>query len=149
MEVRGLEEVAPGFPVVFGERVFDTDDRVLTGERFVELGELLVGEPLALIAVRVLKVEVVLLLFGLVELAGGTVKGNLDFSGVASLFDGGGDEIKSLFSGLDIRSDTTLVTNISCRLAVLLLGESLEFLVDLGTLAETLRERRGVAKDLA
>lgn len=110
---------------------------------------MLVGEPLALIAVRVLKVEVVLLLFGLVELAGGTVKGNLDFSGVASLFDGGGDEIKSLFSGLDIRSDTTLVTNISCRLAVLLLGESLEFLVDLGTLAETLRERRGVAKDLA
>src|SRR5690242_15417079 len=144
LEVRGLEEVRPGLPVVLSEGVLDGDNGVLLGERLVELSELLVGEPLALVALGVLEVEVVLLLLGLVELAGGNVHSDLDLASVASSLDGLGDEVESLLGGLNIGSNTTLVTNVAGRLAVLLLGEGLELLVDFGTLAHGLGESRSL-----
>lgn len=64
----------------------------------------------------------------------------MDLAGVASLLNGLGDEVKSLLCGLDIGSNTTLVTDVTGGLAILLLGQSLELVVDLSTLAETLRE---------
>ena len=145
LEVGGLVEVRPGLPVVLSEGVLDGDDGVLGSEGLVEVGKLLVGEPLGGVAVGVLEVKIVLLGIGLVELAGGNVHGDLDLAGVASLLDGLGDEVKSLLGGLNIRSDTTLVTDVTSGLAVLLLGESLELLVDLSTLAESLGEGRSSA----
>lgn len=143
LEVRGLEEVAPSLPVVLGEGILDADNGVLGSERLVEVGKLLVGEPLALVGLRVLEVKVVLLGVGLVELAGGNVEGDLDLAGVTSLFNGLGDEVKSLLGGLNVGSNTTLVTNVTSGLTVLGLGKGLELVVDLSTLAEGLREGWG------
>ena len=102
---------------------------------------MLVGEPLGGVALRVLEIQVVLLGVGLVELAGGDIKSNLDLTGVAGLLNGVGDQVESLLGSLNVGGNTTLVTNVTSRLAVLLLGERLEFVVDLSTLAEGLRER--------
>lgn len=140
LEVGGLVEVAPGLPVVLSEGVLDGDNGVLGSEGLVEVGKLLVGEPLGGVTLGVLEVKIVLLGILLVELAGGNIHGDLDLASVASLLNGIGDEVKSLLSGLNIRSDTTLVTDVTGGLTVLLLGESLELLVDLGTLAEGLGE---------
>lgn len=139
LEVGGLVEVAPGLPVVLSEGVLDGDDGVLAGQRLVQVGQLLVGEPLGGVALGVLEVQVVLAL--LVELGRGDVQSNVDLAGVAGLLDGLGDQVEGLLGGLDIGSNTTLITNVAGGLAVLLLGESLQLLVDLGTLAQTLGER--------
>jgi hypothetical protein len=147
LEVGGLEEVRPGLPVVLSEGVLDADNGVLLGERLVELSQLLVGEPLALVALGVLEVKVVLLLVGLVELAGGNVHGDLDLARVTSLVDGRHDEVESLLGGLNIGGNTALVTDVAGGLSVLLLGEGLELLVDLSTLAHGLGEGRSLAAD--
>lgn len=141
LEVRGLVEVAPGLPVVLGEGVLNADNGVLASKRLVEVGKLLVGEPLGGVALGVLEIQVVLLGVGLVELAGGNVKGNLDLAGVAGLLNGVGDQVESLLGSLNVGGNTTLVTNVTSGLAVLLLGERLELVVDLSTLTEGLRER--------
>lgn len=140
LEVRGLVEVGPGLPVVLSEGVLDGDNGVLLGQGLVEVGELLVGEPLGGVAVGVLEVKVVLLGISLVELGRGNIHGNGDLASVAGLLDGLGDQVKSLLGGLNIGSDTTLVTDVAGGLAVLLLSKSLELLVDLRTLAESLGE---------
>ena len=140
LEVGGLEEVGPGLPVVLSEGVLNADNRVLLSQGLVQLGELLVCKPLALVAVGVLEVKVVLLLIGLVELAGCNIHGDLDLASVASLLDGLGDEVERLLGGLNVRGNTTLVTDVSGGLAVGLLGEGLELLVNFGTLTHSLRE---------
>ncbi|KAI6759168.1 hypothetical protein HG531_013929 [Fusarium graminearum] len=141
LDVLGLGEVAPSLPVVLSEGVLDGDDGVLLAELRVHVGELLVGDPLGGVGLGVLEVEIVLLLGLLVELTGGDVHGNLHLAGVASLLNGVGDELESLLSSLDIRGNTTLVTDVAGGLAVSLLGKTLKSLVDLSTLAESLRER--------
>ena len=146
LEVGGLEEVAPGLPVILSEGVLNADNGVLGGKRFVQVGELLIGEPLALVGLGVLEVEVVFLFLGLVELAGGDVERDLHLASVSSLLDGFGDEVESLLGGLNIGSNTTLVTDVASRLAVLLLGKGLELVVDLSTLAEGLGESGSSAK---
>lgn len=140
LEVGGLVEVAPGLPVILSEGVLDGDNGVLGSELLVQVGELLVGDPLGGVALGVLEVEVVLLLLGLVELAGGNVHGNGNLAGVAGLLNGIGDQVECLLGGLNIGSDTTLVTDVTGGLAVLLLGKGLELLVDLRALAEGLGE---------
>lgn len=144
LNVLGLGEVAPGLPVVLGEGVLDGDDGVLLAEVRVHAGELLVGDPLGRVGLGVLEVKIVLLLVLLVELAGGDVHGDLHLAGVASLLNGIGNELESLLGGLDIGSNTTLVTDVASGLAVSLLGKTLERLVDLSTLAESLGERRSI-----
>lgn len=140
LEVGGLVEVAPGLPVILSEGVLDGDDGVLGSQLLVQVGELLIGDPLGGVTLRVLEVEVVLLLLSLVELAGGNVHGDGHLASVAGLLNGIGDEVKSLLGGLNVGSDTTLVTDVASGLAVLLLGKGLELLVDLRALAEGLRE---------
>jgi hypothetical protein len=141
VRARGLVEVAPGLPVVLSEGVLDGDNGVLGSELLVLVGKLLVGDPLALVGVGVLEVKVVLLLVGLVELGGGNVHGDLDLASVAGLLNGVGDEVKGLLGGLNIGSNTTLVTDVAGGLTVPLLGEGLQLLVDLSTLAHGLGER--------
>jgi hypothetical protein len=144
LDVLGLGEVAPSLPVVLSEGVLNGNDGVLLAELRVQAGELLVGDPLGRIGLGVLEVEIVLLLGLLVELARGNIHGNLHLTGVAGLLDGIGDELKSLLGSLDIRGNTTLVTDVAGGLAVSLLGQTLKSLVDLSTLAESLSERRSV-----
>lgn len=140
LEVRSLEEVAPSLPVIFRERILNADDGVLAGQLLIQIGQLLVGEPLGWVAVGVLEVQVVLLGLGLIKLAGSNVQGDFNFSGVSSLLDSAGDQFKGLFGSLDVRSNTALITNVACRLAILLLSQSLKFVVNLSTLAKTFRE---------
>jgi hypothetical protein len=90
-----------------------------------------------------LEVQVVLLGLGVVELGRSDIHGNLHVS-VAGLVDSGSDKLKSLLSSGNVRRDTTLVTNVTSGLTVLLLGQSLELLVDLGTLTKSLGERWGI-----
>lgn len=144
LDVLGLGEVAPGLPVVLSEGVLDGDNGVLLAELGVKVGKLLVAEPLAGVALGVLEVKIVLLLLSLVELAGSNVHGDLDLASVADLLNGIGDELKGLLGSLDIGSDTTLVTDVAGRLAVALLGKTLEGLVNLSTLAHGLGEGRGI-----
>ena len=138
-----LGEVRPGLPVILGEWVLDGDNWVLGGQIGVHLGELLVGDPLALVRLWVLEVQVVLLLVDLVELGRGDIHGDVHASLVAGSLDGIGDELKSLLSGLNIWSDTTLVTDVAGGLSVTLLGEGLEGLVDLSSPAHGLSESWG------
>lgn len=140
LEVRSLVEVAPCLPVILSEGVLNADDGVLAGKVLVQVGQLLIGEPLGGIAVRVLEVKVVFLGIRLVELARGDVHGDVDFASVASLLDGLGDQVQSLLGSLNVRGNTTLVTDVTSGLAVLLLGQSLQLLVNLSTLTETFRE---------
>lgn len=136
---RLLVVVAPCLPVLLSERVLNGNNGELGAEVVVLLSKLLVGNPLALVTVGVLEVQVVLLGICLVELAGSNIHGNLHV-GVASGLDGLRDKLESLFGSLNVRSDTTLVTNVTSRLTVLLLSKALELLVDLSTLAESLGE---------
>lgn len=57
LEVAVLEEVAPCLPVILGEGVLNGDNGVLLSKALVEVSKLLVGEPLALVGVRVLWVK--------------------------------------------------------------------------------------------
>lgn len=140
LDVLGLVEVAPGLPVILSKGVLDADNGVLLAEVGVQGSKLLVGDPLGGVAIGVLEVKVVLLLLLLVEFAGGNIHGNVHLASVAGLLNGIGDELESLISGLDIGGNTTLITNVASGLAVLLLGQSLELLVNLSTLAKGLRE---------
>lgn len=56
MEVGGGHEVVPGLPVILSEWILDGDNWVLLGELLVEISQLLVGEPLGWVGVRVLEV---------------------------------------------------------------------------------------------
>lgn len=141
LEVGGLVEVAPCLPVILSKWVLDADNGVLLSQGLVLVRELLVCDPLGWVAIGVLEVQVVLLGILLVELAGGNVHGDVHLSGVASSLNGLSNELESLLGSLNIRSNTTLVSNVARRLAVLLLGKGLQVVVDLSTLAQGLGER--------
>jgi len=113
------------------------------------LCELLVGDPLAWVAVWVLEVQIVLLDILLVELAGSNIHSNVDLASVTSLLNGLGDELKSLLSSLNIWCDTTLVSDVASGLSVLLLCKTLEDLVNLSTLAKGLSEGWGRARKVS
>lgn len=125
LEVRALVEVAPCLPVILCERILDAYNRVLAGELLVLLCQLLVGNPLAWVAVWVLEVQVVLLLLSLVELARCYIHGDLHLTSVACLLDRIGYQGERLFRSLDIWCNATLITNVTCRLTILLLRERL------------------------
>jgi len=55
----------------------------------------------------------------------------VDLSSVTGGFDGLSDEFKGLLGSLDIWCNTTLISDITSRLSVLLLGQSLQLLVNL------------------
>jgi hypothetical protein len=61
----------------------------------------------------------------------------VDLSSIAGRLNSLSDQFKSFLSGLDIWRDTTLIANIACGLTVLLLGKSLQLLIDLCTLAQS------------
>lgn len=92
------------------EGVLDGANVVLLDVAVVELGELLAGEPLGLVRVGVLEVEVVFAV--LVELGRGDVETDLDLASVAGLLDGFGQELEGLLGTRDVRGKATLVTDV-------------------------------------
>lgn len=140
LDVGGGDKVRPGGPVVLSEGVLERDNGVLLDELRVVSGKLLTGLPQRLVGIGVLEVKIVLVGLLVVELGRSSINGNLDLAGVASSIDGLGDEVKSLLSGLNIGGNTTLVTDVAGGGTVLLLGELLELVVDLGSGSERLGE---------
>jgi hypothetical protein len=116
--------VGPSLPIVLGEGVLNGTDVVLLAVAVVESGELLTSEPLGWVGFRVLSVswnsnpdflaylEVKIVLALLVELGGGDVKTDLDLTIVAGLLDGLGKELEGLLGTGDVRSETSLVTDV-------------------------------------
>ncbi|ANB13625.1 hypothetical protein AWJ20_1924 [Sugiyamaella lignohabitans] len=134
-------ELLPSGPVTLGEGVFKRDDGVLLNELDVVVGKLLASEPLRLVRLGVLEVQVVLLGILVVELGRSSINGNADLTSVTSSLDSSDNEVKSLVSVLNIRSNTTLITNVTSRSTILLLGQALELLVDLRASSKGIGER--------
>lgn len=100
-----------------------THNWVLLDEAKVDIGKLLTGDPVLRVRVGVLEVEVVLAV--LVELGRGNVEGDVDAALVASLLDGLAEDLEGLVSGLDVGSETTLVTDVgSCASKTILWEKS-------------------------
>ena len=116
--------MGPSLPIVLSEGVLDGTDVVLLAVRVVKSGELLTGEPLGGVGVRVLHVscgspqavvaylEVKIVLALLVELGGSDIKTDLDLASVAGLLDGLGKELERLLGTRDVRGETSLVTDV-------------------------------------
>jgi len=117
-------------PVILLEGVLNGDDRVLGAELVVELKHLSLGLLLGAVVGLVLEVQVVHLVLG-VELGGGDVHADLDLASVAGGGNGLVDEVQALLVRGDIGGEATLITDVAGILAVLLLDEVLEAVVDL------------------
>ena len=102
--------MGPRLPVVLVEGVLDRDDGVLRDVREVEVGELDTRDPLRWVGVGVLEVKVVLAL--LVELGGSDIESDLDAALVAGLLDGLSQELEGLLGARDVRSESSLITDV-------------------------------------
>lgn len=140
LDVGGGDEVRPGGPVILSKGILERDNGVLGDELRVVRSKLLTGLPQRLVGVGVLEVKVVLVGLLVVELGRSGINGDLDLAGVTSGGNGLGDEVKSLLGSLNIGGNTTLVTDVAGGGTVLLLGELLELVVDLGSGSERLGE---------
>jgi len=105
--------------------------RILFGERVVESSELLTVNPLGLVRVRVLEIKIVLAI--LVEFGSGTIHTNLDLTSVTSLFNSLDQKFKTFLVLLNVRGETTFITNVGSIETVLGLDDRLEVVVDFGT----------------
>lgn len=137
------EELGPGFPVILGEWVLDGDNWVLVNQLGVVSSQLLTSEPLGLVGVRVLEVQVVLAV--LEELGGGNVQSDANLALVTSLVNGRDNQVQGLLGGVKVRSDTTLVTDVTSGQTVLLLGQGLQGVVDLRAVSHGLGEGRSAS----
>ena len=143
LDLGGLVEVGPRLPVVLVEGVLNGADVVLLHVAVVDSGELLTGEPLGLVRVGVLEVKVVLAV--LVELGRGNVETDLDLASVASLLDSLSEEVKGVLGTGDVGGESTLVTDGSGVLAVLLGDDLLEDVVGLRAHLHGLGEGRSTS----
>ena len=92
----------------------------------------------------ILEVEVVLAV--LAELGGGHVHADLDLAGVAGLLDRLDEELEALVIGLDVGCEAALVTDVARVLAVLLLDDRLEVVVNLAAHLHRLLEGGGAGR---
>jgi len=83
-------------------------------------------------------VEVVVFLLLVEELAGGNIHANLAFAFIASLLDGFGQQNRTFLVVGDVWCKTTLITNVDGILAIFLLDDGLQVMVDLSTHAQCL-----------
>jgi hypothetical protein len=105
--------------------------RILLGERVIESSELLTINPLGFIRVGVLEIKIVLAI--LVEFGSSTIHTNLDLTSVTSLFNSLDQKFKTFFILLNVRSETTFITNVGSIKTVLGLNDRLEVVIDFGT----------------
>jgi hypothetical protein len=111
--------------------MFKTLTRILFGERVVESSELLTVDPLGLVRVRVLEVKIVLAI--LEEFGSGTIHTNLDLTSVTSLFNSLDQKFKTFLVLLNVRGETTFITNVGGIETVLGLDDRLKVVVNFGT----------------
>merc|ERR1719361_2655491 len=110
-------------------------------EALVHLQKLVGGNPIALLGLRVLEIQVILAL--LEELASRNIHADKDFSFVTRLLDGFNQELQGLGIVLEVWSKTALVTHSGGIQTILLLDESLQVMVQLGAHPHGLRETGG------
>ena len=129
-----VRELLPGHPVAFGATVFDGDDRILGAEVRVEFHHF-VTRQLAAAAL----LEDVGFVAG-VEFRGGYVEGQEDVLAcfVTGILHGGEDGFQRGFGAVELRSETTFVTDGGAE--ALLLQYALEGVEDLGDGLQTFAE---------
>eukprot|EP01084_Bolivina_argentea_P292679 503225_1 len=141
LALEGGGEAGPCLPVVLVEGVLDGDDGVVVGPLDVDLLEALgVDEG----GVLVLEGQVVLLGVLGPHLTGGAVHADGEHTLVAGGLDGLHQQGEGLVDVLDRGSEATLVTHVDGVLAVLLLQDVLEAVVDLAAHAHGLTEGGGL-----
>jgi hypothetical protein len=120
------------------EGILDGDDWEISHEGLVEIAELLARDGERWIWGLALEVKVVLAV--LEELRSGNVHANLDFAGVASLVDGGNQEIQTFTWVANVGCETSLITDVGGVHAVFLLDDGLEGVVHLSACSHSLLE---------
>ena len=129
----------PGGPIVLVASVLDADDRVLSTELLPVVDP---GGAVHLLADTRQDVQALLLV---VEFAAGGIQGELEVLVrlVTGLFDGHQDGVECLFVGVEVRSESALVTNVGAQSFA---GQDLfEVMEHLGAHAQAFRE--GVRAD--
>mmetsp|Transcript_896 Transcript_896/g.2413 ORF Transcript_896/g.2413 Transcript_896/m.2413 type:complete len:484 (-) Transcript_896:141-1592(-) len=134
-----------GVEVVLGKGVLDRDDGVLRHEGLVERLQRSGREHVVGRLGLVLKAEVIVALLG-EELGGGHIHADLDLAFVARLLDGHHHKVEPLLVGEDVGRKAALVAHVGRVLAVLLVDDLLQVVVDLRThlhrMAEVVRANR-------
>jgi hypothetical protein len=141
-------ELGPRLPVVLVEGVLDGNDGVLGDQVVVVLTELFTSQPLGGVRVGVLRagnqqksptlqmethLEVEIVLAVLVEFGRSDVQSDGDLALVTGGLDGFNQKLERVLGTLDGRSETTLVSDSGVGQTVLLLDDTLQGVVDLGT----------------
>lgn len=146
-------ELGPRLPVVLVEGVLNGDNRVLGHKVVVVLTELFTSQPLGGVRVGVLGfqridklvpgksrlrkdqtyLEVEIVLSILVEFRRSDVQGDGNLAFVTGSLDSFNQELERVLGTLDGRSETTFISDSSVSQTVLLLDDTLQSVVDLGT----------------
>ena len=136
---QGFGKFGPAFPVTFGHTVFDGDDRIMVNP----FGHL--GDPFVSGKFQALTLLVVNAVF--IEFAGSAVQTdkNLLSRCVAGRLDGVDNEFDSSFMAVNIRSETSFVTD-SSRHAVSI-HNLFQSMKDLGAAAKRFAESRQTGRD--
>ena len=119
------------FSVILVERILDGDHRILADELLVQVDHLGTSLLHGTVVTFGLEVEIVALVFGQ-EFRRRDVHTDLHLAGVASLFDRFNEEVETFLVVLNVRRETTFVTDVARILAVLLLDDGLQVVVDFG-----------------
>src|SRR5947207_2074658 len=117
-------------------------DGIFLGKGKVLLRQLLGADPLALIGIGILEIQIIFVLT--VELGRRNIHSDLHLTSQPSFVNSSHDQFQSFLGSLNIRGNTTLVSDISSRCTILLLGEGLEMLISLCTLLESFGEGFGI-----
>lgn len=126
----GTGQVGPGLPVVLVEGILNGDNGEVLDELLVHVGQLVGRQPLGLVALGVLEVQIVLAIP--VELRGSHIHADLDLAGVASLGDGVADQAQGLLVRLNVGGEATLIAHSGGIQTELGLDNVLQMMVHLG-----------------
>mmetsp|Transcript_35903 Transcript_35903/g.94395 ORF Transcript_35903/g.94395 Transcript_35903/m.94395 type:complete len:425 (-) Transcript_35903:517-1791(-) len=127
--------------VILIEWVLDGDHGVVGAEVGVHLEEILAGDLLRAIVALRLEVEIVHLLLSKPKLGGGDIHANLHLPFIACVGDRLLQQVETLLVLENVGRKAALVANVASVLAILLLDDRLEIVVDLGTHLHRVLER--------
>lgn len=110
LDLRIRSEMRPSLPVILVKWILDGYDRVFLDQLKVNVCELLSGDPLCWVGVRVLEVQVILAI--LVKFGRRDIESDLDLALVASLLDCLHEQLKGFLSTAHVRRKSTLVAHV-------------------------------------
>mmetsp|Transcript_27136 Transcript_27136/g.46780 ORF Transcript_27136/g.46780 Transcript_27136/m.46780 type:complete len:319 (-) Transcript_27136:276-1232(-) len=134
-------------PIILVEGIFDGNNWEIGNEGLVQFNHLRLSLLKRLIAGGALEVQVVFLEVLLPELGGSNIHTDLDLAVISSLLDGRDDELESFTVAQDVGCEATLVTNIGSILAILVLDDRFQVVIDLSSHAHGLLERGGADRE--